>query len=198
MKHPSIEDLALYAGGELPWWTRLPMRRHVKGCALCQEEVALFSEAAAGVRFETGEMPENVQWDRLAAEMRANIRLGIAASDAISAYPAAGLAAGPAQGMSWRMATLAAGLVILLSVGYWLTALKKSEQMAALRGPEPIVLEASERAVGMSDGNKGMELRGPNTNLRAAVVTVSTEGSAGARYVDEETGQITVNNVYVE
>ena len=197
MKHPSIDDLALYAGGELSWWTRLPMRRHVKGCAQCQDEVALFGDAAAAVRVETGVMPEGVQWDRLAAEMRANIRLGIAASDAISAY-STGPSAGPAQGMSWRMAALAAGVVMMLSVGYWMMAMKKSEQVAAMRGPDPIVLEASERGVGMSDGVKGMQLRGPDTNHRAAMVTVSTEGSAGARYVDEETGQITVNHVYVE
>ena len=87
---------------------------------------------------------------------------------------------------------------MLLSVGYWLNASKKSEQIAAMRGPEPIVVEASERGVGMSDGSKGMELQGPRANHRAAIMTVSTMGSAGAHYVDEETGQITVNHVYVE
>lgn len=197
MKHPSIENLALYAGGELSWWTRLSMRRHVTSCAQCQQEVALFCEAAEAVRQETSEMPAGVQWDRLAAEMRANVRVGLAASDAISAYSPSG-ASGPAYVFSWRMAALTAGLVALLSVGYWLSALKKSEEMAAMRGPDPIVVEASERGVGMSDGNKGMELRGPKANYRAAVVTVSTEGSAAAQYVDEETGQITVNHVYVE
>ena len=33
MKHPSIDRLALYAGGELPFWTRWIMRRHMTGCA---------------------------------------------------------------------------------------------------------------------------------------------------------------------
>ncbi len=197
MKHPSIEKLALYAGGELPWWTRLTLHRHVTGCLQCQQEVALFGDVKTEARLEAAEMPANVNWDRLAAEMRANVRLGLEASDAISAYKTP-LDAGPGQGMSWRMAALATCFIILLSIGYWLNASRKSEQLAALRGPEPVVLEASERSVGMSDGNKGMELQGPKTNLRAAVVTVSTEGSAGARYVDEETGQITVNNVYVE
>ncbi len=197
MKHPSIENLALYAGGELPWWTRWTMQRHVKGCAQCQQEVAYFGDVTAEVRLETDEMPAGVQWDRLAAEMRANVRLGLEASDAISAY-ATPVTSVPSQGMSWRMAALATGFVVLLSIGYWLNAAKKSEQMAAMRGPEPVVVEASERGVGMSDGTKGMELQGPKANNRAAVVTVSTIGVAGARYVDEETGQITVNNVYVE
>ena len=197
MKHPSIENLALHSGGELPWWPRMTVRRHVNGCAQCQAEVALFGETAAAVRAETGEMPAGVQWDRLAGEMRANVRVGIAASDAISSYGAVN-DAGPAQGMSWRMAVLTAGFVFMLSVGYWLNASKRSEQLAAMRLPDPIVAEVSERGVGMSDGSKGMELQGPKTNPRASIMTVSTLGSAGARYVDEETGQVTVNHVYVE
>ncbi len=196
MKHPSVENLALYSGGELAWWPRWVLGRHVNNCGQCRKEVALFKDAAAAVRVETDEMPAGVQWDSLAAEMGANVRLALSASDAISAYPAIE-ETGPAQGMSWRMVALTTGFVVLLSIGYWLSALKKSEQLA-MRGPEPVVVEASERGVGMSDGSKGMELQGPKASYRAAVVTVSTLGSAGAQYVDEETGQITVNNVYVE
>ncbi|HEU0124369.1 MAG TPA: hypothetical protein VFQ91_27820 [Bryobacteraceae bacterium] len=197
MKHPSIDKLALYAGGELSWWTQWTLRRHIGGCGQCQHEVALFQEASAEAFEEAGQMPAGVQWERLAAEMRANVRLGLEASDAISAY-AAPLDAPPVRGMSWRTAAVATCLLMLLSVGYWLGAVRKSEQLAAARGPEAVVLEASERAVGLSDGNKGMELQGPRRNQGAAIVTVSTEGSAGAQYVDEETGQITVNHVYVE
>jgi len=197
VKHPSIEKLALYDGGELSWWDRLVLRRHVTGCAQCQAEVASFREAAITVREENEEMPAGVQWDRLAAEMRANIRVGIAASDAISAYGKP-IEVGPVQGMPWRMAVLTSGLVLMVTVGYWLNAAKKSEQTAAMRAPDPVVAEASERGVGMSDGSKELVLQGPKANVRAAIVTVSTVGSAGARYVDEDTGQITVNNVYVE
>lgn len=201
MKHPSIDKLALYAGGELPWLSRWTLYRHIGGCEQCRAEIAAFRDAAEAARQETSELPEGLQWDRLAAEMRANIHLGLEASEAISAYtpPAeSGHAEGHSQGMSWRMAALATGFVILLSIGYWLNASKKSEQLAAMRGPDPIVAEASERGVGMSDGNKGMELQGPASNQRAAIVAVSTQGAAGAQYVDEETGQITVNHVYVE
>lgn len=197
MKHPSIEKLALYGGGELPWWTRLTMRRHLSTCAQCQEEVALFSDTAEAVREETNEMPAGVQWDRLAAEMRANVRVGIAASDAISSYGSP-IDRGSVHGMSWRMAALTTGVVLMLSIGYWLNAAKKNEQIAAMRQPDPVMAEVSERGVVMSEGSKEMVLQGPKANVRAAIVTVSTVGSAGARYVDEDTGQITVNNVYVE
>jgi len=197
VKHPSVEKLALYDGGELSWLDHLILRRHVTGCAQCQAEVEMFRGAAVAVREETEEIPAGVQWDRLAAEMRANIRVGIAASDAISAYGKPN-DAGPVQGMPWRMAVLTFGLVLMVTVGYWLNAVKKSEQIAAMRPPDPVVAEASERGVGMSDGSKELVLQSPKTNVRAAIVTVSTVGSAGARYVDEDTGQITVNNVYVE
>ena len=197
MKHPSIEKLALYEGGELSWWDRINLRRHVSRCAQCQAEVALFRNAAVAAREENEEMPAGVQWDRLAAEMRANIHVGIAASDAISSYSKP-VEAGPVQGLSWRMAVLTSGVVLMVTVGYWLNAAKKSEQIAAMRPPDPVVAEASERGVGMSDGSKELVLQGPKANVRAAIMTVSTVGSAGARYVDEDTGQITVNNVYVE
>lgn len=198
MKHPSIDKLALYAGRELSWWTRWTLRRHVDGCAQCQDELALFAETADAVRLQADEMPAGVQWERLAAEMRANVRLGLEASDAISAYSGGRHAAGPAQGMSWRMALVTAGLVALLSAGYWINASKRSGQIAAMRGPDPVLLEVIDGGVRMLDGNKAMSLQGPKAGRQAAVVTVSTEGSAGAQYVDEETGQITVNNVYVE
>ena len=197
MRHPSIENLALYAGGEQGWWTRMRTRRHVSGCAQCQREIGLFQDASVEVRAEAGEMPAGVQWDRLQAEMAANVRLGLAASEAISTY-ATHIEKPPAVTMSWRMVALTTGFFLLVSIGYWVSASRKSEQMAVMRGPEPYVAEASERGVGMSDGSKGMELQPPRTNHGAAVVTVSTTGAAGARYVDEETGQITVNHVYVE
>jgi hypothetical protein len=142
-------------------------------------------------------MPAGMQWERLQAEMAANVRLGLAASEAISAY-ATHIEKPAAMTMSWRMVALTTGFLLLISIGYWVRALQRSEQLAAMQGPEPVVAEASARGVGMSDGIKGMELQGPRTNHGAAVVTVSTTGAAGARYVDEETGQITVNHVYVE
>lgn len=197
MKHPTIGSLALFAGGELAWWVRLPIQRHLAKCRQCQGEVTEFRAAAESVRCETAEMPAGIHWERMAAEMRANIRLGLEASEAISAY-STGIADRPRPQVSWRMAAVAASIVVLMIAGYWLNAVRKSEEMALMRGPEPIVVEVSDRGVGMSDGNQGMELRGPHSNRRAAIMTVSTEGSAGAQYVDEETGQITVNHVYME
>ena len=50
MKHPSIDKLALYTGGELPWLTRWSLYRHIGGCPQCQAEIAAFREASAAAR----------------------------------------------------------------------------------------------------------------------------------------------------
>jgi hypothetical protein len=188
MKHPSIETLALYAGGELSG---------IAKCAACSGEVEAFR--AASMELASGEdvMPAGVNWDRLSAEMRANIHLGLEASEAIRAYEPR-FRERMQQGMSWRVAVVAAAFVVMLCAGYWFTAMKKAEMRYAARGPEPVVIEATDRGVGFSDGSRAMELKNPDTVQRPPVVTVSTDGAAATRYIDEETGQVTVNNVYLE
>src|SRR5471030_437473 len=86
MTHPNQATLALHAGGDLRLWARWNTERHLSNCDLCRDEVAAF----AGVREilpELAEIPE-VPWNRLAAEMRANIRLGLAAGECIHAVQA--------------------------------------------------------------------------------------------------------------
>jgi anti-sigma factor ChrR (cupin superfamily) len=78
-KHPSEANLALLAGGELRGWRRWNVARHVAGCAECRREVAEFSSVREEVRV-MAEMPE-VSWSSLAAEMRANIRVGLEAGE---------------------------------------------------------------------------------------------------------------------
>lgn len=198
MKHPSVDKLALYSGNDLNVLDRWTVGRHVHSCEQCRQEIELFRESSREATVEYEALPASVQWDRLAGEMRANIRLGLEASDAIKAYspPVPGIASGP--GWNWRMVAMAAGIAMIASVGYWFGALRQNDQIAILRGPAPVIVEASERGVGLSSGDKGMELQAPGPGKRAALVSVSTTGAAGARYVDEETGQVTVNSVYVD
>ena len=81
MKHPSQEILALHAGGDLGWMARWKTARHVAGCEECSAEVASFSELREELP-ELSQMPE-VPWNRIAGEMRANIRLGLAAGECV-------------------------------------------------------------------------------------------------------------------
>src|ERR1700746_310897 len=81
MKHPSEETLALHAGGDLglvPRWLTEP---HLAQCEECRDTLAVFTELR-GVLPDLAEIPK-VPWNRLAAEMRANIRLGLAAGECV-------------------------------------------------------------------------------------------------------------------
>ncbi len=76
MKHPNEADLALYAGHDLNFVSEWRVGRHVAECGNCRESVDTFRslrlEAAA-----LGELPPDIAWNRLASEMKANIRLGL-------------------------------------------------------------------------------------------------------------------------
>ena len=82
MHHPNEYDLALYAGNDLSRLARLQVDWHLRTCGKCQQEVTEFSS----LRAETlsGAPEPNVNWDRLAAEMKANIRLGLEAGECIA------------------------------------------------------------------------------------------------------------------
>src|ERR1051325_2686800 len=83
MKHPNEETLALHAGGDLGFFARRRVERHLSRCERCRDEIAAFG-AVREVLPELAEIPE-IPWNRLAAEMKANIRLGIAAGECVRA-----------------------------------------------------------------------------------------------------------------
>ena len=79
--HPDSAMLALHAGGDLGWFTAWKTAHHVAGCADCRDEI----EAFRGMRAllpELHAMPE-LPWNRIAGEMRANIRLGLSAGECV-------------------------------------------------------------------------------------------------------------------
>ena len=89
MKHPSQETLALHAGGDLGWLAGWQTARHVAVCESCAAEIAAFSDLRDTLP-DLSEIPE-IPWNRMAADMRANIRLGLAAGECVreAASPAA-------------------------------------------------------------------------------------------------------------
>ncbi len=67
--------------------------------------------AFAGLRRD---MPEDIDWNRLSAEITANIRVGLAAGECVaprSRKPGA---------LHWRPAAVVAGIVVVLAGGWWL------------------------------------------------------------------------------
>src|SRR5260370_18216 len=118
MKHLTESGLALYAAGDLPLWQRGVARLHVARCHDCQARVALYRSDRAR-RLETAErMPEGIDWETLAAEMAANIRVGLAAGECVAEAGARTRASwGWARGwgLGWRPAAAVTGVVVVLT-----------------------------------------------------------------------------------
>lgn len=192
MQHPNEATLALFAGQDLGFFARWRTARHLARCAACRGEVAQFAgvcEELAGLR----ELPE-LPWNRLAAEMKANIRLGLAAGECIRDPRAA---ADPA-GFGWRAMVACASVAILLAAGVWLE--RPAAAPAATDGQ--ISLRAAGDAVELSEGAQSLALTNPTTARDGSRVAVTysagAQGSMRARYVDPSTGVVTINTVYVQ
>jgi hypothetical protein len=188
MKHPNQATLALHAGGDLGLIARWITERHLANCDRCRDDVGAF----AGVREllpELNEIPD-VPWNRLAAEMRANIRLGLAAGECVRTDDTMALRGTPLF-TGIRAAVAFASIVVLMVTGL------------ALLHPTPVA--AKEDGVGtMADGIQvregGQALRLMHAGVLPQDVTYSAgaQGSMRARYVDPQTGYVTINNVYVQ
>ena len=87
MKHPDEADLALYAGHDLDFISKWRIERHVAGCRECREAVDSFGALRSGIA-SLGELPPGISWNRLASEMKANIRLGLSAGECVAEHPA--------------------------------------------------------------------------------------------------------------
>jgi hypothetical protein len=184
-KHPSEANLALFAGGELGHLRRWRVERHVDECAACRGTISEFStlrEQARGM----SELPE-MAWDSMAAEMRANIRLGLEAGECVTERRAGQV------GFSLRGVAACASLAMLLVVSFLIE--HPAPRVAGLKADDAAVIETSRSGIQVTEGGQAMML----LNARARTVDYQASGSAmGARYVDSDTGQVTINNVYVQ
>lgn len=190
MKHPDEATLALHAGGDLGFAARWRTERHLARCGRCRDDVASFAELRE-VLPDLAEIPE-VPWNRLAAEMRANIHLGVAAGECVRT----GAGSEDAAGSEWhglafgRAALLFASVVILVGTGLML---ERPAPVAANEGP---LVQATENGIQVRVGGSAFRLM--NTGAKSVTYSASADGSMGARYVDPKTGYVTINNVYVE
>jgi hypothetical protein len=78
-RHVRDADLALYAAGDLPVYRRASVWLHTHACESCQAKIVAFQADRKVLLSAVGELSSDVVWDRLAAEMTANIHLGLAA-----------------------------------------------------------------------------------------------------------------------
>jgi len=211
MSHPNQIDLALFAGGDLGLWNRWRVRRHLSTCAACTHEV----EALRGIRGEVLEqaieLPDDLNWNRLADEMTGNIRVGLAAGEAIARFDRPSVRVRPG-GLGWNAAAVLACATVVFVAAFWMSLPQthadhliaafqriRTERIGTL--PQhaaaalgDVVIEASQGTIELRENGRAMSLTNPRSD--GATVSVSMRGSAGVRYVDADTGQVTTNKVY--
>lgn len=83
-----------------------------------------------------------------------------------------------------------AGIVLLTGTGLML---EHPSPVASREGP---LVQATENGIQARSGAQAFRLM--NTGAKSVMYSASADGSMGARYVDPETGYVTINNVYVE
>ena len=201
MKHPSDLDLVLFAGGDLGFLNRWRVHNHLRQCDGCRSEVESYRRERESLRAVVDEMPEGVNWTRLSQEMTGNIRVGLAAGECVGPVPMH-----RPRSLAWHaVAVMAAAFVIVIGamwlnmpreqMDHLLTSLKSIRGTSA-HSPsiqDAVVLEASSSSIELKANGATMSfLTSPKDGV---AVSVSMQGSARAQYVDDDTGQVTINKV---
>jgi hypothetical protein len=187
--HPDPATLALHAGGDLGWFGAWKTKRHVAGCEECREEIAAY-QGMRDLLPGLSEMPE-LPWNRLAGEMRANIRLGLAAGECVGELEA------PAANVplfSGFRGALAMGAVIALVV----TGLVLERPTPSIMSAGVPVVQVTGDGVERRSGDRGFALMHAGVEVKAVTYSVGAQGTMGASFVDPQTNLVTMTKVYVE
>jgi anti-sigma factor RsiW len=219
MKHPAPQQIALFAGGDLERWERWRIARHMAQCPECRHELQALRDAGSQLRELSGQIGEPppelsniLNWNRLVQEMTGNIGVGLAAGEAISRFDK------PSRTrprLGWNAAMVVAGATVIFGIAFWTslppqqaehlwTSLERiragrigtlvhSASAGTSAFPEQVVLEASSSSIQVRENGRALSLI-PHSD--GATVSVSMHGSAGVRFVDADTGQVTTNKVY--
>ncbi len=190
--HPAHETLALYAGKDLDLWMRIRIGGHVRRCERCGRHVEEFRGLREFLGAGQDEVPPYLDWSELAAEMKANIRLGVAAGQCVSQPDRR-----PVR-MPWRTPAVALPVLLLVLVGWLLQTvppplklISAPESAVDARG---IVLESGSSGIGVEQDGRGFRLLEPQAAQN--VMYSVGGGSVRSRYVDSDTGQVTISHVY--
>jgi hypothetical protein len=187
MRHSDEMQLALYVTHDLGWIDDVRVRWHLKSCSTCAAEIEAFENLGRAVRSNLGDLPESLNWNRLAAEMTANIHLGLEAGECVGPGPVS-----KPNRMGWRAALVMAGLTIVLFAAWWLNPPPRGRHLAIQRTPAEI--RTAPEGIEVKENGSALTLL--HTRGQQTPIIVSTPGSLRARFVDADTGQVTINNVY--
>jgi len=198
--HPSLNILALYSSGDLPLMQRLRTRYHLGRCPDCEQQLFLFRSTKVELKREANAQTLTgfeaiADWGRLEPEMLGNIGVGVAAARCIDKV-------GKSHALLSRLA-LVGGLMGLFVAG-WVTHIPREQTghlAASLR--RLVGIERPQVITGtvLRTTPDGIAVRAQGATLTilhppSAVVSMSGASAVSARYVDEETGQVTITKVY--
>jgi hypothetical protein len=209
-RHVRETDLALYASGDVSLWQRAAIHLHVRQCQRCREAVSEFRADARALRDASAGLPEGVDWARLSAEMTANIRVGLEAGECVAPRGRSRKVISASIPERWRPVALASAVAAMLTImlgGAWWLNVPAQDTQALNRAVHSIwrgrAAMSDERGAVIEASSEGIELRKNGGSLgvsqdaaRLMTVSVSTQGSASAHYVDQDTGQVTITSVY--
>ncbi|HLX41986.1 MAG TPA: zf-HC2 domain-containing protein [Bryobacteraceae bacterium] len=204
--HVTETDLALYVSGDLTLWDIARVRLHAAGCDRCRRSAEAYRKDRTRVRDIVAEMPEGLDWERLSSEMTANIRVGLAAGECVAPRRH------KVAGLGWRPAAAMAGLAVLLATGWWLNMPPSTTQAlgrafsAIMHGRgssvelvmEPLGPFVEATASGVEVRENGGRLGVGQGSATPVAFSVTSQGSASARYVNGDTGQMTITSVYAQ
>ena len=74
-RHVKESNLALFISGDLSLFERAAMRLHLSGCPDCRTRIEAYRFDRQRLKEDAAQLPLGVDWDRLAQEMTANIRV---------------------------------------------------------------------------------------------------------------------------
>jgi hypothetical protein len=192
-RHPSEAELALAAGRDLGRFTAWKIRRHTRVCDSCRKLYDVYASLAGNVPdlapdLAIDALPPGIneeQWKSLAAEMQANIHLGLAAGACVAGGPGVGF-------REWKPVWAYAAVLALVAAGVWLQRPIAPPRPLALDGP---VLSATPNSIELTQGSRTLGLRQNAEPDVPVSVSVGTQGWVRAQYVDQDSGYVVIQNV---
>jgi len=198
--HPSLQALALYSKADLGWAARWKIGRHVHGCADCEEQISQFRSVDAEMKREAeGQLltgfDASTHWVRLEREMIGNIAVGVAASRCIEKV-------GRGRVLTTRGVWLAVGFAVLFLAAWYTNIPSEQKHHLAASIRRSVGLEVPQiSGTTVRTTPQGIAVRAQGATLTilhppSAVISLAGRSSLRARFVDEETGEVTITNVY--
>ncbi len=213
--HPPETQLALFAGDDLRGFERWRIRRHLNQCQQCSRDVQALRSLREEVRQVSQELPDHLNWARLSGEITGNIRVGLAAGEAIARFDRPAAKSVKSHSLGWNAAMVLSGATVVVMAVLWvklpqsdLDHLRSAwqriryERIGSVVRIPGITQPAAQDGVTIEAGPSGIEVKQNGNSMSLlhrsseAAVTVSMQDSAGARYIDSDTGQATMTKVY--